>query len=91
MTSRLQIYNGALLLCEERFLSSLTEDREPRHLLDHVWNNGGVRYCLEQGQWRFAMRSVSLDYDTSVVPDLMNWNASSIVASFTRWGTTLLS
>lgn len=69
MTDRLSIYNGALALCGERRLAALTEDREPRYLLDDVWNNGGVRYCLEQGQWRFATRSAALDYDTSIVPD----------------------
>lgn len=68
-TDRLGIYNGALLLCGERFLSSLTEDREPRYLLDHVWDKGGVRYCLEQGQWNFAMRTSRLDYSTDIEPD----------------------
>lgn len=69
MTTRLELYNAALLICGERFLSSLTEDREPRYLLDHVWDNDGVRHCLESGQWKFAMRAVLLDYDTSIDPD----------------------
>ena len=68
-TSRIKIYNDALLICGERFLSSLTEDREPRHLLDHVWDNDGVKHCLESGQWRFAMRAVRLDYDTAIEPE----------------------
>lgn len=69
MTTRLEIYNAALLICGERFLASLTEDREPRHLLDHVWDNDGVKQCLESGQWRFAMRAVRLDYDTAIDPE----------------------
>lgn len=69
MTTKLSIYNGALLLCKERFLSSLTEEREPRRLLDHVWSNGGVKYCLEQAQWHFAMRAVMVDYESSIEPD----------------------
>lgn len=69
MTDRLRIYNGALLLCGERALGSLTEEREPRRLLDLVWNDGGVRYCLEQAQWHFAMRSTRLDYSPSITPD----------------------
>lgn len=68
-TSRLEIYNAALTICGERILSSLTEDREPRHLLDLVWDNDGVHHCLEMGQWKFAMRSVRVDYDTDVTPE----------------------
>lgn len=63
-TDRLKIYNGALLLCGERKLASLTENREPRHLLDDVWADNGVRHCLEQGQWKFAMRTAQLTQDT---------------------------
>lgn len=67
-TSRLLIYNNALRLCGERKLASLTEDREPRRLLDDVWAAGGVDFCLEQGQWNFAMRTSQVDYDTTVEP-----------------------
>ena len=67
-TTRLKLYNGALLLCGERFLASLTEDREPRRLLDNVWDGSGVRYCLEQGEWQFAMRTQKIDYDPSTEP-----------------------
>lgn len=67
-TSQLQIYNAALTLCGERELASLSEDREPRYLLDSAWNRGGVRYCLEQGQWNFAMRTSLLQYDPSYAP-----------------------
>lgn len=66
--SRLLLYNNALRICGERKLASLTEDRKPRHLLDQVWNEGGVEFCLEQGQWNFAMRTVQIDYDTSTDP-----------------------
>ena len=68
MTTQLSIYNGALLLCKERFLANLTENREPRYLLDHVWSNGGVQACLEQGQWMFAMRTQQIDYDSGIEP-----------------------
>lgn len=70
MTTQLQVYNDALLLCGERFLSSLTEAVESRRLLDQVWGTSdGVKRCLEAGQWFFAMRSVRLDYDSSIEPD----------------------
>ena len=68
-TSRLEIYNDALVICGERVLASLTEDRKPRRLLDHVWDNDGVDACLERGQWKFAMKAVRLDFDTDVVTD----------------------
>ena len=68
MTTQLDLYNKALLYAGERFLGSLTENREPRRLLDHVWSTNGVRYCLERGQWNFAMRTVQIDYDAGVEP-----------------------
>lgn len=69
MTTKLDVFNDALLLCGERFLASLTEAVETRRLLDQVWNSGGVKKCLEEGQWFFAMRTVRLDYETSIEPD----------------------
>ena len=68
-TTKLEVYNAALTICGERTLASLTENREPRRLLDQVWDNDGVRACLERGQWNFAMRAARLDYDPSVTPD----------------------
>lgn len=68
-TTRLALYNKALRLCGERKLASLTENRKPRHDLDAVWEEGGARACLEEAQWRFAMRAIRLDYDPSITPD----------------------
>ena len=67
-TTRLELYNDALTSLGERTLASLTENREPRRLLDVVWDAGAVDYCLELGQWNFAMRSVKLEYSPSVEP-----------------------
>ena len=69
MTTRLQLYNGALGLCGDTRLATLDENREARHLLDLAWNNGAVRACLEQAQWKFAMRSKRFDYDATIVPE----------------------
>lgn len=66
--AKLLIYNQALRICGERRLTSLTEARKPRYLLDQVSNEGGVDYCLEQGQWKFAMRTVQVDSDPDVSP-----------------------
>lgn len=66
MTDQLRLYNGALRLCKERRLSTLSELREPRRLLDDVWNDEARGHCLEQGLWNFAMRTVQLDYTNSI-------------------------
>ena len=66
--TRLQLYNNALLICGESFLASLTEAREPRRLLDQVYQSNGVNYCLEAGQWQFGRRAVEIDYDPSIDP-----------------------
>lgn len=68
MPAQIDVYNSALLVCGERSLVSLTENREPRRLLDQVWSAGGVNACLEDGQWFFAMRTIQIDYDTSIEP-----------------------
>lgn len=69
MTTKLDVFNDALLICGERFIASLSEAVESRRLLDQVWDSGGIKQCLEEGQWFFAMRTVRLDYDTSIDPD----------------------
>ena len=84
-TTRLKIYNGALLLCGEQQLASLSENREPRHLLDLVWNDDGVRFCLEQAQWHFAMRASRLDYEPSIAPD---WGFQRAFTKPTDWVET---
>jgi len=67
-TQQLQLYNDALLVAGERALSTITDDIEARYLLDQVWANGGVRACLEEAQWTFAMRTIQIDYDPSIEP-----------------------
>lgn len=67
MATKLSLYNEALRILGERNLASLTENREPRRLLDAVYDAGAVNYCLEQGQWAFAMRAVKLEYSPSIV------------------------
>src|SRR3990172_7607076 len=99
MADRLSLYNAALTFCGERVLASLTESREPRRLLDQVWDDGGVNLCLEAGQWRFAMRAVSLDYDPDITPAFglirafakpTDWRATSAVCSDEYMNTPLL-
>lgn len=72
MATQLSIYNGALRILGERKLASLSENREPRRLLDAAWgagaSEGQIRLCLEMGQWTFATRTVMIDYSPSVDP-----------------------
>jgi hypothetical protein len=66
--TRLSLYNGALRLLGARSLSSLSENREPRRVLDDIWNGGATDYCLQQGFWNFAARSMEIQYDTTITP-----------------------
>jgi hypothetical protein len=65
--NQLFIYNEALGHLGERRLASLTENREPRRVLDSYWSDT-VAYCLSQGLWKFARRTAQIDSDSSVTP-----------------------
>lgn len=67
--TKLSIYQGAVLACEERKLASLTENRESRRLLDGVWDRNGLRTCLQLGQWNFATRVARIEYEPSITPE----------------------
>lgn len=69
MADRLSIYNGALQILGQGKLATLTENRKSRRALDTAWEQNLVRYCLEQAQWRFAVRTVQLSYSPSIEPD----------------------
>lgn len=69
MTNKLSLYNGALRLCSQRALASLSENIEARRLLDAVWDDGAVDYCLEQGFWAFATRTVEMTANADYQPD----------------------
>lgn len=68
MATKLGIYNGALRVVGERKLASLTENREPRRILDDEYD-GAVRYCLEQGYWKFAQRMAKLEFTGDITPE----------------------
>lgn len=77
MTDRLAIYNGALRECGERKLASLTENREPRRMLDDAWTagKGMVAFALGAKQWRFGRRSVELEPDAGIEASFGRANA----------------
>jgi hypothetical protein len=63
MTTQLTIYNDVLTQkLGETKLASLSENREPRRILDDIWDsgNGAPKYCLELGQWKFAEKRAKL-------------------------------
>lgn len=68
MSSKLALYNASNLILGERKLSSLTENRPSRRRLDSVFDDGGVKSCLQSGFWNFAMQTVELTYSPSVSP-----------------------
>lgn len=62
---KLSIYNEALRALGSRKLASLTENREPRRVLDDVWNNAEVvERALERGDWGFAHRTAESANDS---------------------------
>jgi len=59
---KLGLYNGALRLLGERSVT-LTENREPRRLLDDVWADNAHDAWLEVANWKFATKFVKIQYD----------------------------
>ena len=84
MTTQLSLYNDALIHIGERPLVALTDNTEPRRVLDQVWNNGARKFCLEQGHWKFAHRSVKLDYSLIITPTNGYSRAFTKPADFVR-------
>lgn len=68
MASKLSVYNGALREVGERKLASLSENREPRRVLDSIWDDDALKTCLAAGQWNFASNTIELTYSPSIDP-----------------------
>lgn len=85
MATQLTLYNEALTAhLGERKLASLTENREPRRVLDDIWEQGARKYCLEEGHWKFAQRVSKLSYTTSVTPSFGHNRAFEKPADFVK-------
>ena len=61
---KLGLYNNSLLLIGQRRLTGLTEDREPRYLLDDAYDLGAIEYCLEVVKPVFSRKTVTLSSTT---------------------------
>ena len=60
MTDKLQLYNLALgTYIGTQTLANLNENVATRHALDRVYE-GALLYVLEQGLWKFALKTVEL-------------------------------
>lgn len=69
MATKLGVYNKALIALGDAVpLASLSENRLARRVLDQIWDNGVVNYCLEQGFWSFATRSIKITKSTTIIP-----------------------
>ena len=84
-TTRLQVYNGALILCGQRPIATLDVNEEGRRLLDAAWNDNAALHCLEEGQWIFAMRGSQFQYDSAIEP---TWGYRRGVGKPTDWVNT---
>ena len=73
MTTQLFIFNESLGHLGERQLASLSENREPRRVLDYYWAPT-VSYALLQGLWRFARRTSQIDADNTIGPPQFGFN-----------------
>jgi len=67
VTDKLTLYNLVLGHLRERRLASLSENREPRRVLDDFFDQV-QQECLEEGLWNFMIRAVSEDASATVVP-----------------------
>jgi hypothetical protein len=83
MTTQLSLYNDALIHMGERPLVALTDNTEPRRVLDQIWTNAR-KFCLEQGHWKFAQRTAKLDYSLIITPAFGYPRAFTKPADFVR-------
>lgn len=67
MADQLYVYNRALQILKSTALASLSEVSERRVVLDANYNELLTAY-LEEGFWKFAIRSVKIEADTDITP-----------------------
>lgn len=67
--SKLTVYQGACTALGLRRLLSLTENQLSRREFDGVFERGAIRQCLSMAQWKFAIRTLRMEYDPDLEPD----------------------
>lgn len=86
MATQITLYNGALRLLKERPLGTIADPVKARRELDSVWNEGVVRFCLEQGYWNFAMRTAKFTPEASFTASFGYKNQFIMPSDFVRLG-----
>lgn len=74
MATQLSISNGALGFLGERSLVTVGDATEPARTLANLYTPA-VKYCLEQGHWKFAERRAVLSPSLTEVPTYGRANA----------------
>lgn len=69
MTDQLSLYNGALRELGERKLQTLADSIASRRFLDQAWGEGFTAGILSDAQWKFAIRTVKMSYDSNLTPN----------------------
>jgi hypothetical protein len=82
---KLKVYNNALILVGERTLTSLTENREPRRLLDSSFDFDAINYCLEIVKPVFSRKTIKL---TNSVPSV-NHDLDNVFTLPSDWIATV--
>lgn len=84
MATKLGLYNRALVSnLGMRKLATVSENVEPRRVLDTAYESF-LNAVLEQGNWKFALRSVNSDYDPDVTPTFGHNRAFSKPTDYIR-------
>lgn len=86
MATKLQIYNRALSFIGTQRLhptTGLTEDVASRYELDDKYDQA-LSYMLEQGLWKFAIRTSEMAQDPDLIPSFGPKYAFSIPSDFVR-------
>lgn len=83
MVTKLELYNKALGHLGPGRLANLKEERGDRYELDAAYA-GCCRYMMEQGMWKWALRTMRLDADTDLAPLFGLPNAYTLPDDYVR-------
>ena len=83
MTTQLTITNGALGFLGERSLVTTADATEPARTMA-AYYTPAVKYCLEQGHWKFAERRAVLTPSVTEVPAYGRANAFAKPSDYIR-------
>lgn len=83
MTTQLTITNAALGFLGERSLVSTSDATEPARVMAAFYAPA-VKYCLEQGHWKFAQRRAELTPSLTEIPTFGRANAFAHPTDYVR-------